>query len=171
MVIRVGDKLVCGALLLSLLGGLPGCSFLFTTAPKSAPSPVGATSEPEPSNCTTSKAAPIVDTVIAGLEGVRTGLAMTADDSAYANAPFSREADIAFGVGFLALFTASAVYGFYVTGECSKLPHHDAVVERRRVSEDRETGDPNNLSPGAPAARSPAISGHPSAVPQQRTDR
>ncbi|HEX2673060.1 MAG TPA: hypothetical protein VHM25_19405 [Polyangiaceae bacterium] len=172
MVIRVGDKLVCGALMLSLLGGLPGCSFLFTTAPKSAPSHEGATSEYEPSHCTTSQAAPIVDTVIAGLEGVRTGLALAADKSDYANSPISKEADIAFGLGFLALFSASAIYGFYVTGECSKLHHHDAVVEKRRVSEDRETGDPNDLPPRGPAPPpSPAIPGRPSAIPQQRTDR
>jgi|GEM_PF-1598062 len=173
MLIRVGDKLVCGVLMLSLLAGVQGCSLLFTTAPKSAPSSAGATSEYESSNCTTSRAAPVVDTVIAGLEGVRTGLAMAADDRDYANSPISREADIALGVGFLALFTASAIYGYYVTGECSKVHHHDAAVERRRVSEDRETGDPNNLSPGAAAtpARSPSISGRPSAAPQQRTDR
>jgi len=156
MVIRVGDKLVCGALILSLLGGLPGCSFLFTTAPKAAPSHTGSTSQYESTKCTTSKAAPIVDTVIAGLEGVRTGIALAADKSDYASSPISKEADIAFGLGFLALFSASAIYGFYVTGECSKLHQHGDEVERRHQTEDRETGDPNDLPPRGPAAAPPS---------------
>src|SRR4051794_31084669 len=120
MVIRVGDKLVCGALILSLLGGLPGCSFVFTTAPKSAPTTAGATSESAPSTCTTNQAAPVVDTVIAGLQGVRTGLAIAADSRDYAGSPIGKEADIAFGLAFLTLFTASAIYGFSVTDECAK---------------------------------------------------
>jgi hypothetical protein len=162
----VDNRLVCGALILSLVGGLPGCSFLFTTAPKSEPTYGGAASEYQSSNCTTSKAAPIVDTVIAGLEGVRTGLALAADKGDYENAPISKEADIAFGLGFLALFGASAIYGFVVTDKCSKLHHHGVVVEQHRADEDRETGDPNDLPPRAPApARSPVYSGRPPPVP------
>jgi len=159
--------LVCSVVMMSLVGALPGCSFLFTTAPKTVPAHAESVSEYEPSNCTTSKAAPIVDTVIAGLEGVRTGIALAADKSVYANAPISREADIAFGLGFLALFTASAIYGFSVTGACSNLHHHEQVVERPRESEDHETGDPNDVRarPPAPPARPPANSSRPSAIP------
>ena len=51
------------------------------------------------------------DTVIAGFEGVRTGMALAADKSVYDHAPISRGADVAFGLGFLALFGASAIYG------------------------------------------------------------
>src|SRR6478672_11016977 len=93
---RVTDPALCVALCLVMTGALPGCSFLFTTAPKHAE----ASTEFASNKCTTSKAAPIVDTVIAGLEGVRTGVALAADKSAYEGAPISREADVAVGLGF-----------------------------------------------------------------------
>jgi len=154
----VDNRVVCGVLMLSLVGGLPGCSFLFTTAPKTEPTSAGSIYESAPNNCTTSKAAPVVDTVIAGLEGVRTGLALAADKSAYADAPISKEADIAFGLGFLALFGASAIYGFYVTSECSKLHHHGVVVERHPETDEHETGDPNDPRPRTPAPPPPNYS-------------
>jgi len=134
MSMRVGQKALCGALLLSMTGVLPGCSFLFTTAPKSAESP----SEFASKKCTTSKAAPIVDTVIAGLQGVRTGIALAADKSAYDDSPISREADVAFGLGFLALFGASAIYGYYVTGQCSASHDRAVIVEHPKAREENE---------------------------------
>jgi hypothetical protein len=98
------------------LGGLSGCSFLFTTK---APSDAELARTPGPVECTTTRAAPIVDTVIAGLEVARVGVAANASDSDYSNAAFDRKTDIAFGVGFAALYTASAVYGYTVTARCS----------------------------------------------------
>src|SRR6478736_3552131 len=158
MMTRAGNKLVGAALISSMLGGLPGCSFLFTTAPK-GPAPSTEQAQYAPHECTTSKAAPIVDTVIAGLEAVRTGYAVAAPDSVYEGAPISRGVDIGFGLGFLALFGASAIYGYYVTGECSKLhqdhryygppPPHD-------VHEEEETGDPNDPHPPAKHAEPPS---------------
>lgn len=134
-----------GALILGMAGFLPGCSFLFTTAPKHAES-----SQFESSKCTTSKAAPIVDTLITGLEGVRTGLALSADNSTYDHAPISRAADVGLGVGFVALFGASAIYGYYVTGACSARRNGAVVVEHRKEPEDREPGDPDESPPPAP---------------------
>src|SRR4051794_32369306 len=99
---RVGNRALVGFLVSSMTALLPGCSFLFTTAPKSAESPTEFVSN----KCTTSKAAPIVDTVVAGYQGFRTVYAMTADKSAYDNAPISREVDIALGASFFALYTA-----------------------------------------------------------------
>jgi hypothetical protein len=136
-----------GALVLGVAGFLPGCSFLFTTAPR----------HPEPSaqfdsnKCTTSKAAPIADTLIAGLEVARTGFALSADNSTYDRAPISRAADVGLGVGFVALFGASAIYGYYVTGACSARRQGVVVVEHQKEPEDREPGDPD-ASP-APAPR------------------
>jgi hypothetical protein len=98
-------------------------------------------------NCTTSKAAPIVDTILAGLEGGRTALAVSADDGAYRNAPISREADIGFAIGFATLFTASAIYGFAVTNHCA------AIM--------RGQGMPRYLSPGGPPPRYPSSDGPP----------
>jgi len=164
MVTRVGDKLVCAALIVGLVAVLPGCSFLFTTAPKSAPSPAESTSEYESSKCTTSKAAPVVDSVITGLEVARTVYALTADESAYDNAPIGRGADVALGLGFMALFGASAIYGFYVTGECSKHHHHAVILEQRHQADEQETGDPNDLP-----SRPPAAHVRPSARPQSET--
>lgn len=116
------------ALILGVAALLPGCSFLFTTAPKHAePS-----AQFESNKCTTSKAAPIADTLIAGLEGARIGIALSADQSTYDNAPISRTADVGLGVGFLALFAASAVYGYYVTGECSARRSKGVIVDTRK---------------------------------------
>jgi len=144
---RVGNKVLGGVLVLALTGALPGCSFLFTTAPKSAESPTEFAS----SKCTTSKAAPIVDTLIAGYQGFRTAYAISADDSAYKDLPISREADIAFGVGFLALYGASAVYGYYVTGKCSA--RHDRAVIVEHKEPERETWDPDTRPPPPAAPR------------------
>src|SRR5262245_59968727 len=102
-------------LLFILLVGPSGCSFLFTTK---APSDVELAQTPGPVQCTTSRAAPIVDTIIGGLEVVRTGVALNATDSDYINSPINRSADIAFGIGFASLFVASAIYGYSVTGHC-----------------------------------------------------
>ena len=133
----MSDQLSRWALILGLAGVLPGCSFLFTTAPKHADSPAEFVSN----KCTTSKAAPIVDSVLAGLEGVRTGVALAADKSAYQNAPISRGADIGLGLGFLALFGASAIYGFYVTGECSSRHDRAVIVPPPKDPDDRDPND------------------------------
>jgi len=151
---RVSDAVSQWALLLALTGVLPGCSFLFTTAPKQADSPAEFVSK----KCTTSKAAPIVDTVIAGLEGVRTGIAVAADKSVYENAPISRGADIGLGLGFLALFGASAIYGYYVTGECSSRHDRALVAEppkdpdQPRASEPNERDRPRRVAPDSQLA-------------------
>jgi len=143
--IRIGRPLGC-ALILSMTGVLPGCSFLFTTAPKAPESPTAFATN----KCTTSKAAPIVDTIIAGLEGVRTGLALAADESAYDKAPISRGADVALGLGFLALFGASAIYGYHVTGQCSARHDRAVIAPRPEAPEARETGVPDARTPAAP---------------------
>jgi hypothetical protein len=69
--------------------------------------------------CTSSKVAPIIDSVLAGYELVRITAAVAASDDAYDDLPISRGADIGLGLGFLALFGASAAYGYVVTAECS----------------------------------------------------
>ena len=142
---RAGNRALAGLLLLSATAVLPGCSLLFTTAPKSA-EPSNAIAS---NNCTTSKAAPIVDTVIAGLQGFRTIYAISTDKSTYDNLPTGREADIAFGVGFFALYTASAIYGYYVTDKCASLQGRAVIVEPPKKPEDAESWD----SDGRPRPR------------------
>jgi hypothetical protein len=92
-----------------------GCSFLFT---KKLPSEPDRLSVIAPIKCTSSQAAPIVDSAVGALQVVRTALAINADDSAYTESLISREADIGFGVTLAALFISSAAYGFVVTGDC-----------------------------------------------------
>ncbi|HYQ45368.1 MAG TPA: hypothetical protein VER11_25455 [Polyangiaceae bacterium] len=138
-----GKKFLSGVIIWSFVVALPGCSFLFTTAPKHAEPPPA---EYVPSECTSSKAAPVVDTVIAGLEGIRTGYALSADQSAYEKAPISRGADIAFGLGFLALFTASAIYGYSITGQCAR-SQHGVRAERAKEPEESEAVEPNDSPP------------------------
>ncbi|HWA75638.1 MAG TPA: hypothetical protein VG937_25055 [Polyangiaceae bacterium] len=72
---------------------------------------------------------PILDTLLTGFEVVRTGLAIGADSSTYSdpNQPLSREADIALGVGFTALFLGSAIYGYSATARCDQGPRGEAV--------------------------------------------
>jgi hypothetical protein len=98
---------------------LQGCSFLFVDTP-----PTVHGDEPPAMRsvqCTSSVAAPVVDTVIAAFEAVRTGFALGADDADYHNYPISRGADIAIGLGLTGLFAAAAGYGYVNTSECSDL--------------------------------------------------
>jgi len=105
--------------LLAISMAASGCSFLFTTSPPATPErlPPGV---PVPVTCTTSRAAPIIDTVIGGLEVIRTGIALNNSESDYHDQPISRGADIGFGVALSALFVTSAIYGFGVTGRCDE---------------------------------------------------
>jgi hypothetical protein len=95
-----------------------GCSLLFVTPPQSS----GKIQTGAPKQCTTSRAMPVLDTILTGFEVVRTGLAIGADASVYSdpNQPLSREADIALGIGFTALFLGSAVYGYSATARCDR---------------------------------------------------
>jgi hypothetical protein len=96
-----------------------GCSFIFVNGPPDPPPPPPGPGQyamvPE---CTTSRAWPIVDTIVGGYQVVRTVYAVSAPDSAYSSAPISREVDIAAGVSLTALFVASAITGYGRTSAC-----------------------------------------------------
>ena len=106
---------IAGACLASLCSG---CSVTFmTTAPRDA-----ARGQARPHvECTSSYAAPIVDSVVATYELVGVGYAATLDDSAYDRYPISRKQDMALGAGFAALFVGSAVYGFVSAAHCRRV--------------------------------------------------
>jgi hypothetical protein len=70
--------------------------------------------------CTTSRLAPIIDTLLTAYEATGTVYALLATDSAYRSRPLSRQTDAALGAGFGALFLASAVYGYVMTERCSR---------------------------------------------------
>jgi len=134
---------ICVSLTLgfSLLGS--GCSFVFVktasdpqvteiesreTVPQQAAAPQ--------LECTTGKAAPVVDTIIATLEAVRTVVALQAHNGDYAGAPINRSTDIGFGVGLTALFAVSAIYGFDRTNQCSELKTRLILRENRGTRSD-----------------------------------
>jgi hypothetical protein len=133
---------------------LAGCSALFVTAPPATPSRSGsapsADVEPE---CTTSAAAPIVDVVVAGLQAVRTGLALGASDADYVDFPISRGADIGIGATLAGVFAVSAVYGFTTTASCSdaKRDYHARRASEPELPERSFTPSRSPLPARAPA--------------------
>jgi len=142
--------------ILGLILSCTGCSFLFV---RGKPANVEAMPPSEPVECTTSKASPILDTVFAGLEVARTGYALSRTDSDYSGSQLTRGADIGLGVGFVALFASSAIYGYVKTGSCA-----DAKEQHERASQPYllPVGPP---PPPPPAATSPAPSEAPPAAP------
>jgi hypothetical protein len=120
------------------LGSLSGCSFLFVHSPPAQHAQL------HYFDCTSSKAAPVIDTVVAGLEAVRTGVAISASEGDYAGYPISRGADIGFGLGLTALFTAAAIYGYNATGDCADAK--EALERRAEEAPEMGPGPP----PGAP---------------------
>jgi hypothetical protein len=128
---------------------LNGCSFIFVDTPPASPPRYGSETKVR---CTTSKAAPIIDTVIASYQVVRTGVAVSSDESDYANAPISRGADIGFGVGLAALFLGSAIYGYVQTGRCNAMQGGAPAERGLPDKEDEAWREP----PGPTAAPSSA---------------
>jgi hypothetical protein len=124
----------------------PACSWLFVKSP-----PPQHVDLKYFGDCTSSKAAPVVDTVVAGLETLRTVYALSAENSAYDHLPISRGADIALGLGLTALFTASAVYGYGNTAECA---HAQEELQERLTQEPRAPSS-FPLNPYAPGMRPP----------------
>jgi hypothetical protein len=72
-------------------------------------------------DCTSSYAAPIVDSVLGSYQLLGVGYAATRDDRDYARYPISRRADMAIGAGFAALFIGSAVYGYVSATRCRRV--------------------------------------------------
>lgn len=118
---------ICRALVGVSLFTSSGCSLLFVKPPE----PSGKIQTGERKKCTTSRAMPVLDTILTGLEVARTGLAVNADDSVYEDPeqPLSREADIALGIGFTALFLGSAVYGYSATARCERGPSPETAQD------------------------------------------
>lgn len=121
-----------------------GCSLVFTSGPPprdERPPP------PQPIDCSTSRVPPLLDTACAGFQVFRSAMAATASNSDYANAPISRNADIAAGAILFGLFAVSATHGYIATADCD-----DAKDDRAR-----EIRRPQNPVPGqVPAATHPA---------------
>jgi hypothetical protein len=79
----------------------------------------------------------VLDTVMTGLQVVRTGYAIGTDDSTYEDFPISREADILIGLGLTGVFLASMIYGYDQTSNCERamIELHDRREASRRRAE------------------------------------
>lgn len=167
------SRLLRAAVSLLLLSSASGCSLIFVRTP---PSDGRITARVRSGDCTTSRLAPGFDTTFAALQLLRTGLAATAPDRIYEDpkAPLSREADIALGVGFMALFAGSAIYGFVNTSRCSRMQRGDehegespADPPERWEASTPATRPPPPAPPVTPpvVAESPAASSSPPPPP------
>ncbi len=142
-------KLATGmALGLGALSG--GCSLAFSTPPASGAERERARPE---FDCTTSNLAPIVDSVLSSYELLRSGYALSADAKAYRDYPIGREADLALGLGFAALFAGSAIYGYSAAARCSR------VKRGAPAGDDPKVIGVSLESVGLPL-RTPAVSGY-----------
>lgn len=152
------SPLLRAAVSLLLLSTTAGCSFIFVRTP---PNDGRISSRVRSGDCTSSKLAPGFDTAFGALQLVRTGMAAGAADSVYERpgAPLSREADIALGASFTALFVGSAIYGFINTSQCSRLQHDDGEAQEDAPE------PPSRWSRDAPRA-SPTAAQSPPAAPQ-----
>ena len=92
-----------------------GCSVLSVRPPRRDRGRI------EPTGCTTVRAAPVIDVMLATAELMRTIYALSLNDYQYRNMILSRDADIGVGVVSTALFSLSAGYGFAATDRCRQL--------------------------------------------------
>lgn len=124
-------------LLLGLIATQTACSWIFVKPPSDAeqnwldtrPRPVRLPAV-EGRTCTSSKVAPILDTVFGAFQVARTGYALQASESDYVGAKFNRGTDIALGVALTGVFFLSAYYGYSHTAECTEVTE---AIEWRNV--------------------------------------
>lgn len=105
--------LTLGVLAMTPVGS--GCSFLFVDGP-----PAQADRMPF-FTCSTSAGWPVVDVVLAGLEGLGTIINASQPDSYYTdmNNGLSKGEYVAIGLGWTALFAVSAITGFSRVSDCN----------------------------------------------------
>lgn len=110
-------KLARSSLLaLFLVGVVPasGCSYLFVTPPHE-------TYGGHVSNCTTNRAAPVIDTIFAGTNVI------SAVYVAGENNVTNKETAVGLGLGVAAFWLSSAIYGYYNTSQCEALMSEDTM--------------------------------------------
>jgi hypothetical protein len=130
----------------ALCAGSAGCSFIFVRGPPSQPRQTRVV------DCTTSRVAPVLDTIFGGLEAVRTGVALAASDANYQNTSINRSADIGLGLAFTGLFVGSAVYGYIETGRCDDIKTKSESTESS--DEESSKSKPSSTPTTAPATSS-----------------
>jgi hypothetical protein len=148
-------RLVLLAGLVAGLSALGGCSFMFVTSPRALDGPNYA--------CTRSKTPPVLDLLGATTAAVGTFLVLTASESPYQQPLISRDTKLGLGLGFLALYGASAGYGEWSTSKCAALRGSEddddetpATPRRRRVYVRPPAAQPSPVADaGAPEVAPP----------------
>ncbi|HVT06517.1 MAG TPA: hypothetical protein VHO67_03630 [Polyangia bacterium] len=118
------------------------CSLMFVNGPPEDAKYV------EPGECTVSNGWPAFDVILALLETLRTGYAITRTDEDYRGMTLSRPSDIGIGVALTALAAISAEVGFNRVKACK-----DAMIDDRdsrlRPPRRRRTAAPASYAPSA----------------------
>jgi hypothetical protein len=122
-----------------LVAASPGCSFVFTRGPEATVSPARSgelfgTTSPD---CTSSVAAPVVDTVLATLSLALIGAAVIAVANCKGSGSPAQSAGaiaIAGGAATGAVFTASAVAGYQRTAACRAALESRTLLPQPRAS-------------------------------------
>jgi hypothetical protein len=82
-------------------------------------------------DCTSSRTAPVLDTIGASVYGVSTGVAVSVSESEFERHGVSKLASVALNLAMTALFSAGAIYGFHETARCSDANATSRVVPIR----------------------------------------
>lgn len=109
-------------LLLSLVSLGSGCSFVFV---EPVPSYHRNLPPQEPVECTSARAAPMLDTIVAAVSLTAAAAAAAADDEEYEDESVNRRENVTANLLVAAVATSSAIYGYVTVKEC-----RDAKAER-----------------------------------------
>jgi hypothetical protein len=138
----VGTLVTRIAAIVCLVAWLPGCSMLFVTGPPADHA------QRQYFSCTSSRLAPIADTIFAVSTGIGAAQTMTGSSSS-AFGPQERTPIALMQLGMAVLWAASAMGGFSDTSACDDA--NDALYQRRTIQ-------PTTWAPTAtPAAQQPGI--------------
>src|SRR6185312_5486873 len=116
VVMRLVPQLTRASLLALFLAAIvpsSGCSYLFVTPPHE-------TYGGHVANCTTNRAAPVIDTIFVGTN-VISALYVAGEDNVT-----NKGSSVALGLGVAALWLSSAIYGYYNTSQCEELRSQEA---------------------------------------------
>lgn len=136
-------------LLVTLVLGLGGCSFLFSKPPSDEYRPRGDV------DCS-GYALPILDTMWAGLNGIGALRAASTDDATWRrqSQPYDRSLVMVVGVGWLVVSGLSAIHGYGNGAACAEAQEEAAALDERRRylrSLPRRNAVPRPPAPSPPA--------------------
>jgi hypothetical protein len=152
-------KVIASLLAAQLVGG---CSLAFVKGPPSNHR------ELTTFDCSTSNVAPVLDTLLTGLQVLNVVGAASSTDEEWAanydgNPPISRDAAVPLYIGLALLSGASMIYGYSTTSACRKAKAEAVEYEaqRQRPNPDDEPAAPRRAPGAAPAPAPPPPPGAP----------